>query len=49
MMNDKKKPDLRLMPEKQFVKLVTAITRVPKPKSESKAKAKTKKRIRRNS
>jgi len=40
-MKDKKQADLRLMPEKQFGELVTAITRVPKPKSDlPKAKAK---------
>jgi hypothetical protein len=46
-MNNKKKSDLKLIPEKKFGELVTAITRVPKPKSEPKAKPK--KRARRKS
>jgi hypothetical protein len=50
-----KKPDLKLMPEKKFGDLVTAITRVPKatavkppakrkPRGKSKAKYPTRKR-----
>jgi hypothetical protein len=30
----KKQDDLKLMPEREFGKVVTAITRVPKPKGE---------------
>jgi hypothetical protein len=43
-MNDKKKSDLKLIPEKKFGELVTAITRVPKTEKVKAGKPKSKKR-----